>query len=126
MSNLTEEKQPSETRKDSEIKLVLYGDRCGGKVLLCEPSSADIQRALDEGHLEERNYQTELETLVSEWKRASNGGKDHDEWVRQVKGYHARRVAYFVANTWREPITITADGHIKDGSHRIRAAIFKG
>ena len=126
MSNPTEEAQPSETRNVNEIKLVRYGDTFGSKVLLCEPSPADIQQALDEGRLEQRNYQTDLDTLVSEWKRATNDGQDQAEWVRQVTGYHARRVAYFVTHGWSDPIMLTADGRITDGSHRIRAAIFKG
>src|SRR5260221_11686462 len=103
MSNPAEEIQPSETRKVSEIKLVPYGDTFGSKVLLCEPSRADIQQALDDGRLEQRNYQTDFETLLSGWQQATNNGQDQAEWVRRVTAYHARRVAYFVTHGWSDP-----------------------
>lgn len=115
-----------ETRRIDGIRLVPYGDRLGDTVLDCDPSKADVQRALDECALEKRNYQIDLKELMSEWLCATGEGRDHDEWVRRVKGYHARRVAFFVKNGWEDPIVIAADGKIRDGSHRIRAAIFLG
>lgn len=126
MSNHPSGLPSRETRKTGEIKFVKYGDKFGDTVRWCDPSDEDVQRALDEGQLEERDYQADVEELKSEWYSASKGGRDSDEWVRQVKGYHARRVAFFVENGWDDPITITSDGQIRDGSHRLRAAIFKG
>ena len=126
MPNSTEGKRPIEIRNVSDIKLVPYGDTFGDTVLWCDPSRADVQSAIDERQLEERNYQTDLGTLEVEWKHASNNGQDHAEWVRQVRSYHAPRVAYFVTHGLGDPISVTADGRITDGSHRIRAAIFLG
>jgi hypothetical protein len=86
----------------------------------------DIQRVLNEGQLEERSHESHSDALNAEWNDASQGGQDRDEWLRQVKAYHLRRVAYFVAKGWTDPIIVTSDGRILDGSHRIRAAVFMG
>ena len=113
---------PRKTRKVNEITLVPYAEfGCN-----CDPSRDDIQCALDEGNLEERAFQRDLEELKAEWLQASNNARDAAEWIRQLKSYHARRVAWFVAHGWSDPITIGSDGKIKDGLHRLHAAKFLG
>lgn len=113
---------PGATRKVNEITLVPYGDPASG--VLHEPSTDDVQGALEKGALDERDFQRDLEELKAEWRQASNN--DADAWAREVKNYHARRVAWFVTHGWNDPITIGSNNVIRDGSHRIRAAIFLG
>ncbi len=67
---------PHETRKLGEIGLVRYGDTINGNSLDCEPSKEGIQQALDEGLLEERAYQCDLEKLKAEWIQASDNAQD--------------------------------------------------
>ncbi len=43
-----------------------------------------------------------------------------------MRKYHAR-IAFFVVNGWDEPIVLNTDEHkIKEGLHRLKAAIFLG
>jgi hypothetical protein len=115
-----------EVRKICDIAIIPYGDCIDNVSVCCEPTRQEICDALNEGHLETRNYQNDLEALKSEWFDASRGATDIDGWKKVVTRYHARRIAYFVANGWDDPIIVGSDGRISDGSHRIRAAMFTG
>jgi len=52
--------------------------------------------------------------------------KSLEDWSRLVKGYHARRIAYFVLHEWNDPIVLNTEGGLTDGLHRIKAARHKG
>jgi hypothetical protein len=88
-----------------------------------EPSREDIQKAIDVGELETRGFQSNLKTLNDEWNAEVS---NYEEYCSRQKMYHARRIAHFVVNGWSEPIELTADGKIRDGLHRFKAARFLG
>jgi hypothetical protein len=116
--------QPRITRKIADIPNVLYGVPDGQKSISMEPSADDINEAINGGQLEARGFQADLDALRSEWEQRSNGNSA--EFYRLQKIYHARRIAYFAVNGWSDPVDLTADGKIRDGLHRFKAAIFLG
>jgi hypothetical protein len=107
----------------AEIPFVPYGFRQDGNDYSCEPSHQEIQCAIDKGQLEDRGFQTHLDELRSEW--ASNA-RSLQEFADRQREYNARRIAYFVVHGWTDPITLTAAGNMRDGLHRLKAAIFLG
>lgn len=92
--------------------------------LSSEPSSSDVATALAADELEIRGFQDDIDSLNAEWNA---GSVDIQTYCIRMRQYHARRVAYFVnQGTWR-PITLAPDGrHVKDGLHRLKAAIYLG
>ena len=90
------------------------GDVC------CEPSREDIQRAIDEKDFETRGFQNpEVEAEYS--------ALDVPECYEWLRKYHAKRVAFHVVNGWQDRIVLNEDKQtIKDGLHRLKAAIFMG
>jgi hypothetical protein len=126
-------------KKIADIRNVKYGFNELGKVYYCEPSPVDIQFAIDHGQLEDRGYQTYDNDLMREWKEglrfepdegssfdAEEESRSLQEFADRCRRYHAKRIAYFVVNGWTDPIILNADGSMKDGLHRFKAAIFKG
>ena len=78
--------------KISEIKDVRkYGHKGRG----CEPSRAEIEEAIERGELDDREFQKDIGSLLSEWDRE---GISPEETNRLATQYHARRIAYFVVN----------------------------
>ena len=89
----------------------------------CEPTRQEIAQALEEQDFETRCYQDDLQELKAEWRKARNC----EDFRSLVKKYHTRRIAYFVAKGWQNPITLRKDGRrIEDGLHRFKAAQYKG
>lgn len=109
-------------KRISDIPPVLYGYVVNGIQFLTEPSEDDIRRAIENDEIEERGYQSDYKELEIEWKQAHT----REEADRQVRLYHARRIAFFVVNGWSDPIRLGTDGKIKDGLHRLKAATFQG
>lgn len=117
----TKSEEVRETRKIADLKPSRYGYTVNDQAVDCEPSTEDIARALREGRLETRHYHDE--TLLPEWKA---NARSIEEWGRLVRDYHARRIAYLVANKCDDPISVKKSGFITDGNHRIRAVAFRG
>lgn len=118
---------PVETRRISDLKICYYIDTINDQRLLCEPTPKDICDAIKAGRLEKRNYQRDLAALTAEWEGASeNSLNPLSTWQRLVTDYHAARIAHFVVSGWDDPISINANDEVTDGTHRIKAAIFKG
>ena len=104
------------TKKLSEIDMGPYGF----PGVSCEPSREDIEGAIAKGTLEERQFQADIQALNDEWNR--NAGNEQEYFLLQ-KEYHARRIAFFVVNGWKEPIVLHRDEKtVKDGLHRLKAA----
>ena len=95
----------------------------GHKGVRCEPSRAEIAKAIEEKKFEEREFQKDINSLLSEWDSTEISPEESNRLATQ---YHARRIAYFVVNGWNKPIVLREDGSLKDGLHRIRAAMFQG
>ncbi|MEO6002293.1 MAG: hypothetical protein ABIZ04_21190 [Opitutus sp.] len=115
------------TRNVSELLLRRYADTINGHEILCDPTPEDIRDAIKSGNPETRNYQSDLEALKSEWIAQCQASlSSFEEWKRVVTRYHAGRIAYFVENGWDHPVTIKSNGEVTDGTHRAKAAIFKG
>jgi hypothetical protein len=112
--------------KISEVKCPRYGNLFGNDVRITEPSPKDIQKAIEDGYFEETPFSDNSQALFDQWCAASNGGADREEFIRIATRYHAGRVAKFVRDGWTDPIGIYPDNSIHDGSHRIRAAAFRG
>jgi len=118
---------PTQIRKISDLKIRYYGDTINGQVIICEPTPKSICEAIQAGHLEQRNYQADLDVMQAEWLTESQKSSDPiATWQRLVTGYHAGRIAHFVVNGWDHPISINANDELTDGTHRVKAAIFKG
>jgi len=92
----------------------------------------DVQKAVNEERLDDRPFQSdsvkhELDQLFTKLStnKTPNDKKDQilSEWMRD---YHIRRVAYLVNNFPNDPITLTNDYKIRDGVHRVIAAITIG
>jgi hypothetical protein len=109
--------KPRETWKIKDIKMIPYGENG----ICTEPTVKGIFDAIEENALESRHFHNR-DALIEEWL-AKSGGKVL-EWANSAREYHNRRVAYFVVKGWTDPIGVTAEGVIHDGSHRLRAAIF--
>ena len=112
--------------KISEVKCPRYGNLFGNDVRITEPSPKGIQKAIEDGYFEETPFSDNSQALFDQWCAASNGGADREEFIRIATRYHAGRVAKFVRDGWTDPIGIYPDNSIHDGSHRIRAAAFRG
>ena len=92
----------------------------------------DISRAIAEGNLEQRPFGPDThEALYAEFRAIS--GFNEQTWERlgayidTIQKYHARRVAYFIETKWTNPIIgLDEEGHLRDGGHRLRAAMFMG
>ncbi len=118
---------PTEMRKISDLKIRYYGDTINGQTIICEPTPKNICDAIQAGRLETRNYQTDSGALEAEWVSESQKSPDYlATWQRLVTDYHAGRIAHFVVNGWERPISINANDEVTDGTHRIKAAIFRG
>src|SRR5205809_638791 len=104
-------------KKVSEIENTKYGqdDIC------CEPSKADIQKAVDEKDFETRGFQEHELEIQAQFLALPIS--ERYGWLRT---YHAKRIAFFVLNGWDDyPIVLNKDLHtIKEGLHRLKAAIF--
>jgi len=118
---------PIEKRNIRALNIRFYGDSTNGQTIVCEPTSKDICDALQAGRLETRNYQTDFEALKAEWVNESQKSSNPLEtWRRLVTNYHAGRIAHFVENGWDHPISVNSNDEVTDGTHRVKAAIFKG
>jgi hypothetical protein len=109
-------------RKIAKIQIIPYGFN-DGITYLAEPSPMEIQYAVDNDLLESRGYQTHFDELNLEWEE---GLRSLQELADRQKSYHAKRIAHFVVHGWSDPIILDANGKIRDGSHRLKAAIFMG
>ena len=111
-------------RRIADIPFVPYANwDANGVQIPCEPSPEDIQRAIDDKQFEQRGFQTHHDELKAEWeKNVTSAG----EWNERVRAYHTRRIAHFVVQGWSDPIILNANGTMKDGLHRFKAAIFMG
>jgi len=103
----------------SEISFVPYGQ----DNVSCDPSKEDIEKAVKENNLDTRAFQANEREIAADWAMARLNGQDYSV----VKQYHARRIAFFVVKGWKDSITLNKDGYtVKDGLHRIKAAIYLG
>jgi hypothetical protein len=93
-------------------------------VLIVEPSPMDIRNAINAQALEAQNYSEERVSVENRFKAQANG-RDL-EYQRLMRQYHAQRIAYLVVHGWDLPIRIRPDGRMLDGTHRLKAAKFKG
>lgn len=111
-------------RKITEINIATYVE--GG--ISVEPSIKEVFDAIAFDNLETRDFQLDLPALKAEWEAMCQTpqGLNLALWVHVVREYHSRRVAFFVVNGWDDPIRILPNGDISDGSHRLRAAMYKG
>jgi hypothetical protein len=86
----------------------------------CEPTSGQIDRAIREKDFDKRRYQEHIKELAEEWNR---GDATSQEYNHREQDYHARRIADFAANGWRDAPTLKMDGRsVDDGLHRLKAA----
>jgi hypothetical protein len=117
-------------RKIADIKPIPYGFNVG-TIYSAEPSRMEIQFAIDNGQLEDRGYQTHFDELNREWEgglsfEPAEEFRSLQEFADRQRSYHAKRIAHFVVHGWSDPIILDANGKIRDGSHRLKAAIFMG
>jgi len=111
--------------KIAEIQNRPFGFCHEGKAYDTNPTAADIQVALDSGHLEARGIQSHRGELDYEWLMQSQGSID--EIARLQKLYNARGIAYLHVHGWDGfPLRVEANGVMHDGTHRLRAAIHRG
>lgn len=109
-------------RKIVDIPFVRYANRdANGVSISCEPTREDIQLAINYKEFEQRGFQSHLNELRAEWEKNVRNGQ---EWNERIRVYHTRRIAYFVEHGWVDPIILNPDGTMKDGLHRLKAAIF--
>jgi len=110
-------------RKLSEIRITKPYAVFDGRLHDLEPSEDEIQNALDNDKLEEREFSGDGQNaLAEEWSKRANG--DAEEFYRLQRLFHAERIARFVKHGWTNPIDIKKDGELVDGGHRYRAARF--
>ena len=117
------------TKKISEIRYPPYGFfDLNNQPVKADPTHEDIEQAIKNSKLEERDLHTHGDALRREWAEGLSFPADYDVYGRRCRTYHARRIAYFVVNGWDgELIELKADGFsMIDGLHRLRAAIYKG
>jgi hypothetical protein len=107
----------------AEIQCRPFGASHGDKSYDFEPTTVEIQRAIDSGELETRGAQADRQVLEQEWLRQSGGNLD--EIARLQKIYNARRIAHFVVRGWTDPIVLAENGDMIEGTHRLKAAIHK-
>jgi hypothetical protein len=116
-------------REIAKIQIIPYGFN-DGITYLSEPSPMEIQYAVDNDLLESRGYQTHFDELNLEWEEGLSFELEESRSLQELadrqRSYHAKRIAHFVVHGWSDPIILDANGKIKDGSHRLRAAIFIG
>jgi hypothetical protein len=102
-------------KKVNEITNVMYGQ----DNVCCEPTKEEIEIALNENNLETRGFQ--YPELYNEFEKI----KGSPEYYKYIRNYHANRIAFFVKHGWNDPIILNRDGStIKDGLHRLKAAIY--
>jgi hypothetical protein len=90
----------------------------------CEPTREQIDEAIRKKDFDKRGYQENIGELTAEWNR---GGATPEEYTQREQEYHARRIAAFAANDWRDPPTLKKDGRsVHDGLHRLKAAKHRG
>ena len=96
----------------------------GGDVLWTHPTSADIQKAIDDDYFIDRPFSGNQQALVDEWGAASAG--DRAKFIEVATRWHAGRIAALVRDKNTDPIGIDAADTIHDGQHRLIAAEFRG
>jgi hypothetical protein len=99
-----------------EIKRKQYGEWFS-----TEPSDEEVLTAVANREFEERGFQQCRNELAAEWF-----SHPPEECLRLARQYHARRIAYFVVNGWLDQLELTANGTLRDGAHRLRAAKIRG
>lgn len=91
----------------------------------------DVLTAIKNNKFDSRPFQSvevsqEFQLLLD---RLSHEGKTNSEKNELLKtharNYHIARTAYLVKNISQEPIIVTPDNKVKDGIHRIMAAIVR-
>jgi len=121
------EQKPKKVMKIADIGgRMRYGNPFPGDVRITHPTSADIQKAIDDGHLIDLPFSGNQEALFHQWCAASNGGQNRAKFVEEATRWHAGRIAYLVKNIDPRPLGIRPDNTIHDGQHRIIAAEFRG
>ena len=115
--------KPRIMRKVSEIPEYTYAAQKDGHLYNFNPTTENIQQAIDAGQLEERGYQTHKDELHTEWTQGAQG--NIETFCLLQRDYHARRIARFVVKGWSDPIILASDGDMIDGTHRLKAAIHK-
>src|SRR6266850_2841543 len=86
----------------------------------CEPTREQIDRAIRDKDFDKRGYQKHRKELTDEWNR---GGATPQEYNQREQKYHARRIAGFTANGWRDAPILKKDARsVHDGLHRVKAA----
>lgn len=108
-------------RKVEQIENVPFGAHHEGKHYSFNPTSEEIQQAIDNGWLEARGIQSHRAELDKEWYEVSKGNPN--EIAQLQREYNARRIAYLAVHGWPDPLRVEANGKMHDGTHRLRAAI---
>jgi hypothetical protein len=109
--------------KVSDLRGADYVDMSGKSPVSVEPSRYEIAEAVRTKDFDTRGFQDDFKELTDEW----NMGATLDEYRNRQRRYHARRIAYFVANGIDRPIRVTSDQHVVvDGLHRLKAAKHSG
>jgi hypothetical protein len=112
---------------------ILYGEPAGqfGGVGT-EPSVMEVYKAVAAGDSDDRPYDdANKPSLYAEFRQLSGfdpqTGENLGRYIDEVRKYHALRVAYFVLAVCENQI-IGLDGNqcLRDGGHRVRAAMFMG
>ena len=106
-------------KKVAEIPDVKFGQYN----ISSEPSCSEIAKAIEDRKFENREFQKDIKSIDSEANRKAGSEKEYCNFLKQ---YHARRIAYFVVHGWKDPIVLRENGTVKDGLHRLKAAIYKG
>jgi len=92
-------------------------------------SKADILKAISEESFEERSFQdisvgNELNNLFQKLNEANVSKLDRDHELREwARNFHIKRVAFLCKYFPKDPINLNRDLKVKDGLHRIMAAI---
>jgi hypothetical protein len=102
----------------------IYIDSAPSGQMNVEPLDADIQAALDAGRFSAVIFSEHGQAFSSQlWMDC---GQIPEKYIQAKKAEHAARIAGFVTKGWKSPLRIRPDGVMMDGTHRLKAAKFKG
>ena len=129
--NKFQKKEPSDFGNIEKLSSIFYAFENFPATQIVPFTKEDVLTAIKNNQFDSRPFQSvevnrEFQQLLDKLSKEGKTNPEKDELLKiHARNYHIERTAYFVNNISQEPITVTLDNKVKDGIHRIMAALVR-
>jgi hypothetical protein len=124
-------KAPSDFGNIEKLSSIFYAFENFPATQIVPFTKEDVLVAIKNNQFDSRPFQSaevnqEFQQLLDKLSKEGKSNSEKDELLKiHARNYHIARTAYLVNNISQEPIIVTIDNQVKDGIHRIMAAIVR-